>query len=144
MNEAEIIAELDAIAAMLPDSGAYAGISISHTDRRYGERSPISIQVYPRGIGKSEALYFRAATFAEAIASAKTGVVDKARAEVEALVRKMALSVIEITADHGECTERLLLIAGFDSSAIAIHHKTACERANAMTSEPREYAVIFA
>lgn len=144
MNEAEIIAELDAIAAILPDSDAYVGISIQNTDRRYSERSPISVSVYPRGVGRSNPVYFRAETFAEAIASAKTGIVDAARAEVEAIVRKMALSVIEITADNGECTERLLLSAGFDSSAIAAHHKAACDRANAMTSEPREYAVIFA
>lgn len=87
--------------------------------------------VYPRGLGKDPAFYVRGDTFAETLQALK----DK-WAEFEAdhkarTIRKMALAIIRITAELGECTDAALRNCGeFDVGQIKQYGAQACADAD--------------
>jgi hypothetical protein len=88
--------------------------------------------------------HFTGETFSEALANARSGIRERLDSGRTARIRKMALAIIEATADHGECTDGRLRIAGFDPREIAALHAESADQANTMTrGHAGNYAVVF-
>ena len=52
----------------------------------------------------------------------------------ETIIRKMALAIIDITDQHGDCSERLLIARDFTREQVAELHEAACARAGEMSA----------
>lgn len=128
MNEAEIAAELKRIARLIPGG---RGELYASMDSNGSVNDLVSVGIYPTGI-LGEPWYARGATFAEALSKAEASVHEKAASLVAETIRKMALAIIEITADRGRCTDAALRVEGFTQTEIEAHHKAAVARAEEM------------
>jgi hypothetical protein len=68
-----------------------------------------------------------------AILAAQTWIANRPKVERNAVIRKLALAVIECTDEHGKCTVAMLRAKGFDADEIALHAE-ACVRAGEMAN----------
>lgn len=114
--------------------GIKANISL-HIDGDHERGEPVYIGLYPFGVcnGADGYLSARAADFAEAIATLRKdweAFRDKHR---QTWLQKMALAIIKITADQGECTDAALR-QDFDAGMLASMGAEACELANQMAA----------
>ena len=71
------------------------------------------------------------ASWPEAIAAAQAWIAARPKVERNAIIRKLALAIIELTDENGRCTVAMLRAKGFDSDEIALHAE-ACQRASEM------------
>lgn len=72
------------------------------------------------------------ATWREMVANCEAAIATRRVAHVNATIRKMALAVIELTDEHGKCTNRLLRNRQFTDADIAEFGDAACQRAAEM------------
>lgn len=128
MTPDEIVAALSALNAKV-GSEAYSAMHIDAF-----ETQPVYVAIYPEGVVRSSSpISIRANTFAEAI-TAINAAWDKVAADHErATVRAMAIKIIEITADCGDCTDAALR-QHFDASEIARLGAQAVEAADGMAA----------
>jgi hypothetical protein len=102
MSPAEIIAALKALKARVGDK---ADVYLN------GAVHGVSIAIYPRGISHSDSVSARAdgdEGMAELFAKANALWDEHAERYVVQTIRKMALALIEITADQGRCSDAAL------------------------------------
>lgn len=71
-------------------------------------------------------------TFAEMIANAEAGIEIWKKTRHNAVIRSMALAIIELTDEHGKCTNLLLRNRKFTDADIAEFGDAACRRAAEM------------
>ncbi len=108
--------------------GARASVHLSITDYD----GWVYISLNPFGICKDEGRHvIRAEAWPEAIRAAQDWIASRPKVERNAIIRKLALAIIEITDEHGSCTVSHLRNKGFDAGEIALHAE-ACERASEM------------
>lgn len=146
LDDAGLVAALraacDEIAAMLPENGVHVSTDV-YSHRSYAPAIRAAVHVSSKMLGENGG-YYKGETFSEAFANARADIrlaLDDGRAK---RVRKMALAIIEITADHDACTDAHLRTAGFDAAVISDLHAEASEQANAMTDgRSGTYAVQF-
>ena len=119
----------DALVKLL-GKGAY--VHISHT-RRYSESGWAYVSMNPKGIcgPDSERVCVYGETWPEAVAKAQAWIAARPKVERNAIIRKLALAIIELTDENGRCTVAMLRAKGFDSDEIALHAE-ACQRASEM------------
>jgi hypothetical protein len=84
----------------------------------------------PKGEGRIGR--FKGGTWAEAIGAAEQGIRNWQATRHDAVIRKMALAVIELTDEHTHCTVTLLRGKGFSERDITEYSARACERASEM------------
>lgn len=127
MSAADLIAHEKSIAATLgPKADTYAS-----TNRH---EAGAHIMVYPDGIcGKDRPHHFNAPAWPEAIRQAYAWASTRKTVWRDDLIRRMALAVIDLTDQHGKCTERLLRGRDFTRDDVIEHHEAACVRAGEMS-----------
>lgn len=125
----ELRNELRKIAALLkPKACLFMGVAVGE----YSSPQP-TLSIYPNDIidgGKHE--FFKGSTFDEVLAAGMAWTKAYAPTPHNALIRRMALAIIEITDEHGECTSALLRAKTFSADEIKRHHAEACVRAGEM------------
>ena len=100
-----------------------------------------SIALYPLGICASQGERFSGATWSEAFRKARKWALTGGVVYSNATIRRMALAVIEITDEHGECTVAALRRQKFDDVEIEAFKEDACQRANEMC-QGRPFVVL--
>jgi hypothetical protein len=139
MTAADVQAHMKTIAVLIGHPKAHASASVS-TPKYSAEK--VCVSVYTNDLYR-DGMFFRADTWPQAIAAAYAWASTRAPIERDALIRRLALAIIDITDAHGECTERLLLTRDFRSDEIREHHEAACARANEMAAG-RPFSVVLA
>jgi hypothetical protein len=128
--EAMTVAQLEAacqdIKSMIgPKADVYIGVSDHSIGRGH-------VSVHPDGIcGKGEK-YFHASTWTEAFTAARAWASTHKPVRRNNIIRKMALAIISITDEFGECAEARLRAADFSREDITEFHEAACARAGEM------------
>jgi hypothetical protein len=131
MTEAMSASDLtDACAALKLTIGAKASVSIVISNTRYHTGDAVGIIVYPAGFGATES--FRGATWSEAFAAAYAWAATHKQIRRNNIIRKMALAIISITDEFGECAEARLRAVDFTREEITEFHEAACARASEM------------
>lgn len=133
MNEIEI---RDALAGFAADAGPKAWVDACINPNRSGNGF-VHATLYPNGLtgsGSDARISVEAATFAEAVD--KLGCAWEARRSLadKATIRKMALAIIEITTDQGECSDAALRGAGFSQHQVAAMGALACSEATRLAA----------
>lgn len=111
-----------------------AELSVNISNYAYG-KTVCRVTVYPFGIvgpsGSSKS--FQGASFAEALGEAEKYAAG-ARDELQiAVIRRMALAVIDITDRLGGCSDSNLRTGGFTPDEITSYHIEACDAASRMS-----------
>lgn len=127
MTPTEIRDELVAFAEEIGPR-AYVGLDIDTHNRR----GPVAGCIYPEGIAGSVDRIggFHGDDFREVIDAMRAEWSSRVTQHRAARIKSMALSIIEITADQGQCTEAALRVAGFSQSEIEAHGADACATAD--------------
>lgn len=113
--------------------GPESYVSMSVSTYRWREDDAGTLTMYPDGVcdtktGKT----IRGGSWAEIIQEGMAWADNYVPVRRNALIRRMALAIIEITDEHGKCTDSLLQTKGFIAAEITEHHKAACVRAGEM------------
>lgn len=97
-----------------------------------GENGPLYAAVYPTGnYSKGAVFSVHAETFSELLAAVTAKWAEYEEAHRVRTIRKMALAIIRITAELGECTDAALRNCGeFDPGQISAYGEQACADAN--------------
>lgn len=128
-----VFAIRDELAEIASEAGPNAWIDASINPGR-PEATLVSATLYPSGLAERHVIHGRGICFASAIADLRMKwEADRIRIDRN-LVRRIALSVIEITADQGECTDAALRGAGFSQAQIARLGGLACEEASRLAA----------
>lgn len=113
--------------------GPKAEVSLNINDRNSGWTKPVYFALYRDGVVGGVTFSFEAETFEEALRLGREKW-EAQRIKHEArVVRQIALAIIRITAEQGECTDAALR-QEFDSEDIARFGKLAIEDANAIAA----------
>lgn len=112
-----------------PKAELYPGLSVSHPI--LGEA--LYTSVYPEGILGKGLFYVRASDYRETLVKVAAEWEERGSTYIAKTVREMALAIIAITADQGECTDAALR-AQFDAADVAKYGERACEQATEMAS----------
>jgi hypothetical protein len=129
---AEALEALQAFAASIGSKcEAHAGLNLH---RRGGSASKLLTgQIYPMGLLGKVTLWPEGDTWRELLADCEARWAAHRALHESNIVRKMALAIIAITADQGECTDAALR-AEFDPGDVARHGEAACDAATEMAS----------
>lgn len=119
----QIKAGLDALAAEIGEK-AYVSISLN------AGQNTVRGVIYPQGTLDKVHLYAEAATFGEIVSALRLVWADHSTLHGENITREIALAIIRITFDRGECTDAALRVE-FGSDAETFGAR-ALEKANAM------------
>lgn len=121
------------LAAIKRDVGPHAYVSLSITADE-GER-PVYICIYPYGMVRNEGyVHVRCADFEEALHKIRAKWTAYKERFSKTITRKMALAIIRLTDEFGECRDAALRDE-FDPGQIASFGKEACQLANTMASK---------
>lgn len=127
MTPLEIQARLRAFAEKIGGI-PYVSLDITLHDK------PVTAHVYPEGIINQCALRITAMTFEGALSELETRWAEQAAKHRASKVRRMALKIIEATAERGHCGDMQLRDAGFTQDEIKALGGDACEDANQIAS----------
>jgi hypothetical protein len=105
--------------------------------------SLLSAQVYPLGILGKVTLYAKADTFRDLLAACEAKWAAHSDVHAANTIREMALAIIAITADQGECTDAALR-ARFDAADVRRFGDAACAQATEMASNGPFSIVVLA
>lgn len=122
----------DALKRIAADAGpkAWANVSVGN-DMRAG----VSACLYPDGITSSSmSVSVHSEGFSEAIEKLELAWAAKRDLQNTQTTRKMALSIIEISTDQGECSDAALRGAGFSQRQIDAMGQTACAEATRLAA----------
>lgn len=113
-----------------PNADSYASIN---TSRYYSKPGlPCSLSLYPNGItGNGETVSCNAATWREALSDVKDIWAERSDQRALNTIRSMALRIISITTDQGECSDAALR-AEFEARDVIRYGERACAEANEM------------
>ena len=96
--------------------------------------APLSAAVYPDGVGRNCALRVKGVTFESLFEQLDAQWDEYAAKHRASKLRRMALRIIEATAERGQCDDMLLRDAGFTQSEITALGEEACAEADRMAS----------
>jgi len=125
MTPAALGEQCDALAELLGQN-ASVRVAVSKYSRAHYE-----VNVSLEAVGVPYKVFF-APTWAEAFAQASTFAASLHVVSRNTLIRTMALAIIELTDEHGECSAIRLTGKGFSTANIAAYHQAACVRAGEM------------
>jgi hypothetical protein len=99
------------------------------------DRSLISAQIYTKGVARpgGATLTAQGDGYRELLEACEAKWAEHSDLHAANIVREMALAIIAITADQGECTDAALR-AKFDAADVARYGDSACEQATTMAS----------
>ena len=103
----------------------------------------ISIRVYPAGLGRDSALRVQATDWDGALTAMREKWAERSDEYRRKTVRKMALEIIRITAELGECTDAALRAGEFTPEEVAQLGAEAIADANAIASNG-PFAIVAA
>ena len=128
----EAKAALDALLNEIgPDADAFACLN---TRSKYGRNGPaLHVSISPDGVMGAMRLTAVGASWRELIENATAAWAERSEAHTAATIRKMALKIIEVTADLGECTDRALR-ADFTAKDVTAYAEAAAQQANDLAS----------
>lgn len=121
--------------AFCREIGAVATCDVSLSSELRGEHfAALTSYLRPRG-WKTNApqLTFFGNTYRELLAATREGWAEHSNLHAANTIREMALAIIAITADQGECTDAALR-AKFDAADVTRFGERACEQATEMAS----------
>lgn len=127
----------DAFDAFTKEVGPKASVYVSLSGH---SGKALYCSVNPNGILGKEQFHVCADTFEELLAAVRAAWITHGDTFTANKIRALALKIIEITHDLGECTDAALR-ASFDPRDIERHGAQAVELANAM-SEHRPFTII--
>jgi hypothetical protein len=116
-------------------SSAHLHVTINNVTG-WGSDTNLSATVYPKGltgVGSREQFDARADTYRELLAALREAWASRADAYAATTLRAMALKIIEITADIGECTDAALR-ADFDAKDVERFAAIAADTANTLAA----------
>ena len=113
--------------------GAYVDIQIN-AGGSWIDRKLILASCYPYGVGKDHCIRATGDTFEDALDELRAKIAEDQEKIDAATVRKLALKIIELTMDLGECSISALRGAGFDQWKITRFGDAACEQAGKMAA----------
>lgn len=106
--------------------------SPSLTVERYGAKGVLSLYVAPKGhLGNGGTFIVYADTWRDLLAAGEAEWATRSDQHAEHTIRAMALEIISITADQGECTDAALR-AKFDAADVIRFGEQACAQATEM------------
>lgn len=111
--------------------GTRADIFVSLARR--GDDANFRASLYPKGIGDRWIIQAHGDDFAELLSNIRTAWAENSEAHALKMVREMALAIISITDEIGECTDAALR-AKFDAADVARYGEPACAAATEMAS----------
>jgi len=121
----QIKADLAALAAEIGEN-AYVGISLN------AGQGAVRGVIYPQGILDKVSLHSEAATFDEIAAAMRQSWDDHSTLHGENITREIALAIIRISFEKGECTDAALRVEfGSDADKFSVR---ALEKANEMAA----------
>ncbi len=126
LTPAELQAELQRLVKLMPGHYPHACAYISLNSAPHVE---VVADLCDRDSYKARG---EGATWREMVANCEAAIAPSRVAHVNATIRKMALAVIELTDEHGKCTNRLLRNRQFTDADIAEFGDAACQRAAEM------------
>ena len=125
---------VEAFRAILKDLPSDAYISAGLNLNRFAVRSEtMHAYVRPDGHLKGEAISLEGSSWGELIEKVKCTLADRADLRRSNVIRAMALRIIAITADLGECSDRALR-AEFDARDVQNYAQAAAEQANELAA----------
>ena len=127
MTAKAVGAHIRALEAMLGDRADI------YSECRYGSAR---LSIYPAGITYSgnEREHIDAATWPEAFAAARAWIANHATVHRDNRIRAMALAIIALTDQHGECTRAMLTRREFSGAEVDALKDAACQRASEMSA----------
>jgi hypothetical protein len=136
MTAAELLAATRELRAMIgPAAEITAMVMPRHTELS------ATLGVYPDGLCKPNGKHFDGHDWPEVFALARYWIVDTERSRRNDIVRRMALTIIDLTDAWGGATEHRLEKI-FTTAEVAEYHEQACRRASLMAGN-RPYQVTF-
>ena len=126
LTPAELQAELQRLVKLMPGAYPHAYAYISLNSAPHVE---VVVDLCDRDSPKARG---EGATWREMVANCEAAIATSRLAHVNATIRKMALAVIELTDEHGKCTNLLLRNRKFTDADIAEFGDAACRRAAEM------------
>ncbi|MGO4263983.1 hypothetical protein, partial [Lysobacter sp. TAB13] len=119
--------------ASLPAAGpaAWADLSVS---TEHPDESAVRGVLYPQGIAAGHCIHGRGPDFAEALEDLRSNWAQARSLADRNSIRRMALAIIEITGDQGECADAALRGAGFDQKQIERLGALACSEATRLAA----------
>lgn len=124
----------DALELIRVEGSLRAYVSVSLSLSGPNSKAEVCASFYPEDIVGKHAIHANADTFEAAIAALrKKWDADKALADKNT-IRKMALTIIEITTDRGKCSDAALRGAGFYQKQIDRIGALACEEATLLAA----------
>jgi hypothetical protein len=127
MTAAEIRQNCQDIAALLGGNRADAKLLINSADAV--ETNFVTVMC--RHDSSTSLYHFvHGSTYSETFSKARAWAERDRTGYRDTLVRRMAVAVIDITAEHGHCVPALLRMKGFTDADIAALHEEACARAS--------------
>ncbi len=104
----------------------------------YTDRDGVRITLYPAGLISSTPGYHtegvKAATWPEAFSAARAWIANYATVHRDSRIRAMALAIIDLTDQHGECTRVMLTRRDFSGAEVEALKDAACQRASEMSA----------
>lgn len=133
MTPQEIKNEIDAIASELGKK-AYVSLHIG-SGPVWNNDGALSLTAYPQGIGSDKhRISVNAHAFEDAILLLRASIGESVAKINADTIRKLAIAIMTLTADAGECSDAGLRAQGFAQSEIDQHGKAACEEATRIGS----------
>ncbi len=134
-----------ALIAFRKEIGPTAEILCSVSDGRWmGVNECVGISIYPDGmLGKAVHLSVNSETFEDLLVKARAAW-DARKGEIlAAKIKKIALAVIRLTFERGECTDMDLAVEGFAHADVSTYGAEAVKLANTMAGN-RPFAIVKA
>lgn len=131
LSPAEIVAAIRTLGLEVGPR-AYCSVSISTSS---DSRGSVMGVCYPDGMGYDKnrpQFYVYADTFRDVVAKLTEGWCERSEIYRADTIKKMAVTIITITYDIGECSDNALRGSGFDASEVKRFSAAACELANTM------------
>lgn len=114
--------------ALIVPFGANANAYAMVTASSYCTKPHGMLMVYPLGTG-TDGIVVHADTWEAAFDEAAAKLADWSAKRADTVVRRMALAIIEQTADTGGCTTEALVKGGFTEAELSAHGDAACAHA---------------
>lgn len=127
------IAIREALRSIAGEAGpaAWADLSVS---TEHPDESAVRGVLYPQGIAAGHCIHGRGPSFAEALDDLRSNWAQARSLADKNCIRRMALAIIEITGDQGECADAALRGAGFDQQQIDRLGALACAEATRLAA----------
>ena len=120
---------VEAFAAFQLELGAEAHVSADLSLNWYRPKGLVFASIYPRDLTKGENFTVHADRWDDLLQASKDENAKREDLRRDHTIRSMALKIIELTADLGECTDRALR-SEFPARDVQLYAKDAADKAN--------------